>query len=248
MLFVLTYHRIVKNPSDINGFFDVCASEIEAHLKAALQIWGRTATPAELHNEQREGGSSRAGFLVTFDDGTADHYFTAAPLLEHHGMRGVFFVNTARLGADGYLTLAQCRELQARGHAIESHAHQHTPLVGLPEDQLRSQLAESRQLLRDNGLGQWDLFAPPGGIYDFAVVQAAKACGYRSLRTVNWGYNKRLNPFAVESIIINRRTAGRWFKLMVSPSAESMKKAVFRVKETVKYGLPSVFSFLKKFR
>ena len=248
MLLVLTYHRIVKNLCEINGFFDVCAGELETHVQAALQIWGGAATRADLQNEQRDGGSSRTGFLVTFDDGTADHYFTAAPLLEHHGLHGVFFVNTARLGADGYLTLAQCRELQARGHAIESHAHQHKPLVGLPEEQLRSQLAESRQRLCESGLGQWGLFAPPGGLYDGAVVQAAKTCGYRSLRTVNWGYNKRMNPFAVESIIINRRTAGVWFKLMATPNAEAAKKAVFRAKQTVKNGLPSVYSFLRSLR
>jgi peptidoglycan/xylan/chitin deacetylase (PgdA/CDA1 family) len=248
MLLVLTYHRIVKYPGDINGFFDVCVGEIEAHIQAALQIWGGAATPADLQKEQREGGSSRAGFLVTFDDGTADHYFTAAPLLERHGLHGVFFVNTARLGTEGYLTLAQCRELQARGHAIESHAHQHKPLVGLPEEQLRSQLEESRQRLCENGLGQWGLFAPPGGLYDAAVLQVARTCGYRSLRTVNWGYNKMLDPFAVESIIINRRTAGVWFRLMASPHAEVAKKTVFRVKETVKNVLPSAYSFLRSLR
>ena len=248
MLLVLTYHRIVKNPGDVQGFFDVCAGEIEVHVQAALQIWGRDATPADLQQEQSEGDSSRTGFLVTFDDGTADHYFTAAPLLERHGLHGVFFVNTARLGADGYLTQEQCRELQARGHAIESHAHQHKPLVGLPDEQLRSQLAESRQHLCENGLGQWSLFAPPGGLFDDAVVQAARACGYRSLRTVNWGYNKRLDPFAVESIIINRRTAGVWFRLLASPNAEAAKKAVFRVKQTVKNGLPSVYSYLRSLR
>jgi peptidoglycan/xylan/chitin deacetylase (PgdA/CDA1 family) len=248
MLLVLTYHRIVKNPGDVKGFFDVCAGEIESHLQTALQIWGKAATPADLQLEQHESSSAHTGFLVTFDDGTADHYFTAAPLLERHGVRGVFFVNTARWGADGYLTVAQCQELQARGHAIESHAHQHKPLTGLPEDQLLSQLAESRRLLCENGLGQWGLLAPPGGFYDAAVVQAAKTCGYRSLRTIEWGYNRRLNPFAVESIIINRRLAGKWFRLMASPNAEAAKEAVFQVKQTVKNGLPSVYSFLKRRR
>ena len=248
MLLVLTYHRIVKTPGDIKGFFDVSAGELEAHLQLARQIWGGAATPADLQNEERELSSARTGFLVTFDDGTADHFFTAAPILERHGVRGVFFVNTARWGAEGYLTLEQCRELQARGHAIESHAHQHKPLAGLPEEQLLNQLTESHRRLCENGLGQWSLFAPPGGIYDAAVVNAAKTCGYRVLRTVNWGYNTRLNPFAVESIIINRRTAGGWFRLMASPNAEAAKKAVFRIKETVKNGLPSVYSFLKKRR
>jgi hypothetical protein len=97
-------------------------------------------------------------------------------------------------------------------------------------------------------LGQWGSFAPPGGLYDAAVVHAAKTCGYRSLRTVNWGYNKRLDPFDVESIIINRRTAGMCFRLMASPNAEVAKKAIFRVKETVKNVLPSVYSFLRSLK
>jgi hypothetical protein len=52
----------------------------------------------------------------------------------------------------------------------------------------------------------------------------------------------------VESIIINRRLAGRWFRLMASPNAEAAKKAVFQAKETVKKGLPAVYSFLKRRR
>jgi hypothetical protein len=248
MLLVLTYHRVVQKAGAVRNFFDVSAGELEEHLRTATKIWGGAASPAEVQIEQRGCSRARMGFLVTFDDGTADHYFTAAPVLERNGVRGVFFVSTALLGAEGYLTLAQCRELQARGHAIESHAHEHKPLVGIAEEELRRQLGESRRRLRDCGLGKWDWLAVPGGYFDGAVVQAARAAGYRSLRTIEWGYNSRLNPFCVESFIINRKTAGGWFRPLCYPHFEPTKKAVYRAKDVFKDCMPSVYSFLQHSR
>jgi peptidoglycan/xylan/chitin deacetylase (PgdA/CDA1 family) len=248
MLLILTYHRIVKNMDSVRDFFDVSAGELEKHLRAAKKIWGDAASPAEVQEEKRECSHARTGFLVTFDDGTEDHYVTAASILERNEVRGVFFVSTSRLGTDGYLTLAQCRELQDRGHAIESHAHEHKPLVGLAEDELCSQLGESRRRLRDCGLGHWDWLAVPGGYFDGAVVTAARAAGYRSLRTIEWGYNWRLDPFRVESFIINRKTAGGWFRPLCYPHFEPAKKAVYRAKNIVKDRLPSAYSFLRHAR
>lgn len=40
------------------------------------------------------GEQTRPKFLLTFDDGLRDHYQFAAPILEKHGLRGVFFVNS----------------------------------------------------------------------------------------------------------------------------------------------------------
>jgi hypothetical protein len=248
MLLVLTYHRIVENAGAVRSFFDVSAIELEEHVRAAKQIWGGAASPAEVQKEQRICSRARKGFLVTFDDGTADHYFTAAPLLERSGVRGVFFVSTALLGTEGYLTLAQCRELQDRGHAIESHAHDHKPLVGMVEDELRSQLSCSRRRLRGCGLGQWDWLAVPAGYFNDAVVQAAKATGYQSLRTTEWGYNWRLNPFHVESFIVNRSTVGAWFRPLSSPHFEPAKKVFYHAKQMVKERLPSAYSFLRHAR
>jgi len=244
VLLVLTYHRIVESPGEISGFFDVCAGELEAHVRAATAAWGGGTSPGALQKDQNGRGGVRRGFLVTFDDGTADHYYIAAPLLERNGLRGVFFVNTSLLGAPGYLSLSQCQELQARGHAIESHSHEHKVLPGLPEREMHRQLCESRRFLRDASLGQWNFLAVPGGYFNPAVIQVAKANGYRSLRTVQWGYNRKLDPFRVESIIINRKTARGWFRPLISPCCEASKKAVYRTKEVMKRCLPLIYARL----
>lgn len=235
MLLVLTYHQIVETPGALKGFFDITTGELDRQLQRVKEVWQTNASPGELINSATSSKAKR-GFLVTFDDGTVDHYHTAAPLLERHGVSGVFFCSTNRIGQAGYLTLQQCQELQARGHAIESHSHDHKILVGLTKEELHHQLAESRRRLCERGLGQWNFIAVPGGYFDDAVVEAARREGYAMLRTLEWGYNRSPHPFRIESITINRKTAGRWYAPLISPRWEGAKRAVYRIKERLKTG------------
>lgn len=244
MLLVLTYHRIVERPEAIGDFFDVTAAELDRHLTLATRCWRRGASPRDL---LAAGDAGREGFLVTFDDGTIDHYLTAAPVLERHGLRGVFFVNTELIGAAGRMTLGQCRELSARGHAIESHSHDHASLVDLSDSALRWQLTTSRDWLRAEGLGQHDFLAVPGGIFDARVLRVSGECGYRLVRTLEWGYNRGRDPLRIESVTMNRHTAGRWSGVLLSPGGEAAKKSLSRVKDVVKKVAPSVYRGMRDF-
>jgi len=243
MILILTYHRIVEHSAAIKGFFDVSATELDSQLRRAREVWGNHTSPEMLRRPQRD--SQRAGFLVTFDDGTADHFLTAAPVLERNGLAGVFFVNTDLVGKPGYLNVDQCRELVARGHAVESHSHEHEILTSLSAEKSRWQLAESRSRLKKWGLGQWDLLAPPGGYFDTSLTQAAGSSGYLGLRTLEWGYNRNVNAFRLQSITVNRKTAGKWFEPLISPRFESAKRLLYRSKETVKDRLPILYSRLR---
>ena len=245
MLLVLTYHRVVENPGLISGFFDVSADELNQHLQAAKTIWGSGRLVSDVQQEGSPRPRDRAGFLVTFDDGTLDHYVVAAPVLERNGLRGVFFVSTALLGTPGYMSVAQCRDLQDRGHSIESHSHEHKILVGLEPAELRAQLGSSRQILRDLGLGKGEFLAVPGGYFDKPVVETAKATGYLALRTIRWGYNRHLKPFHVESITVNRKTAGTSLGFLLSPNFEIAKKVIYGTKELLKGSLPRVYSSVR---
>ncbi len=248
MFLVLTYHRILKDCGACSGFFDVSARELQGHLSIATRSWGRCASPGDLLQLQDGRDRKRRGFLMTFDDGTEDHYATAAPILEANNARGVFFVNTSRLGREGYLSIEQCQELQARGHAIESHGHEHKRLTGLAPGLLHRQLAESRRRLRELNLGRHDFLAPTGGSMDDEVVQAARAEGYKRLRSLGWGYNRGGTDTIVESITLNRRTAQGWFGLLASPRFERAKKALYRSKELLKGGsFGSLYFGLREF-
>jgi peptidoglycan/xylan/chitin deacetylase (PgdA/CDA1 family) len=236
MLLVLTYHRIVESPQSLQSFFDITAAELDQQLKQMKAAWGQGATPGDLQNALGNSNPDKLGVLVTFDDGTSDHYHVAAPVLERNGMRGVFFCSTNRLGQTGFLTGAQCQELQARGHAMESHSHDHKKFVGMTKAELHRQLAESRRALHELGLGRWNFIAVPGGYFDADVLTAARQEGYAMLRTLEWGYNRTPEAMRIQSITINRKTAGKWFAPLISPRWEGPKRAVYHLKEVLKNG------------
>jgi peptidoglycan/xylan/chitin deacetylase (PgdA/CDA1 family) len=242
MILILTYHRIVAGAGG-KDFFDVSATELDEHLQRTKNAWGDNTSPKILNNPGANG--QRSGFLITFDDGTADHFTTAAPILERNGLTGVFFVNTDLIGKDGYLSVLQCRELVARGHAVESHSHEHKTLISLTSEELPRQLTDSRQRLKEWNLGQWDLLAPPGGYFNPSVMESARRCGYSALRTLEWGYNRNVDAFRLQSITINRKTAGKWFGSLMSPRFESAKCLFYKSKEIIKARLPLLYSRMR---
>src|SRR5688572_23374171 len=62
---------------------------------------------------------------LTFDDGGVSYYTIVADRLEARGWRGHCFVSTDFIGRPGFLTAAQIRDLDARGHVIGSHSASH---------------------------------------------------------------------------------------------------------------------------
>ena len=74
-------------------------------------------------SDARPMGSGLTQF--TFDDGGVSYYTVVADRLEAQGWRGHCFVSTDFIGQRGFLTAAQIRELDARGHVIGSHSASH---------------------------------------------------------------------------------------------------------------------------
>ena len=119
---------------------------------------------------------------IDFDDGTADQYQTAA-LLKARGMRGVYYINSGRIGlTSSYLTTAQIKQLQADGNEIGGHTvfHLHLPQQSIAEQQ--RQICTDRDQLLALGLRITDL-AFPFGEYTAATQNVARQCGYNSVRT-----------------------------------------------------------------
>ncbi len=233
MNLVLTYHRIVPDKRDIVGFFDVTSNEFRRQLQEAVGLWRNAKQGPFLFDGQSAMSPQAPHLVVTFDDGTRDHYELAAPLLEEQSLRGVFYVSTALLGSKGYLTSEQCRELQARGHAIESHGHSHIPVHSIASALLHEELQQSRSVLEAVGGGKLASFAAVGGYVTPALEQAAHAAGLESLRTLQWGYNQRA-CFLWESINVNRGNAGGLFSSVASPKWLALKKLLHFAKETAK--------------
>lgn len=137
-----------------------------------------------------------------FDDGHGSHHAIAAPRLEQAGFAGTFYVisqRTADSGYPGYLSIAQVRDLSARGHEIGGHTRTHVRLTPLSPRQRQEEVAGGRAEVRAWGVGPVLSFAYPFGDYDAATIQAVLDAGFTSAAaTITGGVTAASDPFQLQ--------------------------------------------------
>src|SRR3954468_15489577 len=87
----------------------------------------------DLGQRNQEAVAGKTIISLTFDDTFAD-MAQGASILEAHGMRGTFFVNSRRIGTTSYMTLNQLLAMQTTGHEIAGHTVDHPHLSTLSPD------------------------------------------------------------------------------------------------------------------
>ena len=92
---VLMYHRVAEVKSDI---WDITVSpeNFEDQLQM-LQQSGNVIPLSELTEKARKKSLKRNRIALTFDDGYADNYLIAKPLLEKYNLPATFFITTSNI-------------------------------------------------------------------------------------------------------------------------------------------------------
>jgi len=242
MILVLTYHKVVRGPEEHPEFYSVRAEELERHIELLHQNNFRILSPADLLNAEAQSGSA---CVLSFDDGTLDHFEVVKPLLERLSCRGLFFVPSAKLDRAGRLSSDQVRELGTSGHSIGSHSNEHSRLDRLPEEDVRVQLEVSQQKITRIIGNPTSFFAPPGGFYNRLVKNLALESGFSVIRTMRWGCNRHLDLADVECVPINRfLTRSDFCRLL---SGRNMRLA-YQAKQVTKRLVPArVYGQLRSF-
>jgi len=128
---------------------------------------------------------------ITFDDGTVGQFEQAVPALREWGMTATFFVTTDWVGASGYMSWDQLRQLTEWGMSVQSHTRSHPHLSELDAQRLQRELAESKMIL-DQELGQdtTQLGLPHGNAPRPWLRHVMIEVGYRIVATSRWGRNR----------------------------------------------------------
>ncbi len=122
--------------------------------------------------------------VLTFDDGGVSALTEIAPCLEAAGWLGYFFITTNCIGKRGFLSEAQIRELDMRGHVIASHSCSHPPrMASLSHRMLLAEWRDSLAKLTDILQKPVSIASVPGGFYSRAVGRAAAEAGVKILFT-----------------------------------------------------------------
>jgi endoglucanase len=145
------------------------------------------------------GSGPQTVVSIQLDDGVADQIDTL-PILNAHGMRATYYVNTAFIGDATHMTWAQLLQLAAAGNEIAGHTLHHVNLKPLKTADARLEVCGDRNNLIANGF-QPTSFAYPFGGFDGGTEQVVKDCGYNSGRGVAGGTETipPLDPYATRT-------------------------------------------------
>lgn len=129
--------------------------------------------------------------VITFDDGYADTYTDAFPVLERFGYRATWYIITDRVDTPGYLTWEQIQELDRRGMQIASHTLNHPDVTTLSAADVATQVTQSKLILEQKLGHTITDFCYPYGRYSSAAVEAVRSAGYLTATTTHEGVARR---------------------------------------------------------
>jgi peptidoglycan/xylan/chitin deacetylase (PgdA/CDA1 family) len=184
---VLMYHSVSPSDAPDPHLLRVHPDRLDRQLRALRRLGLHGVSLAALLAAAEAGRAARLVGL-TFDDGYVDFVEHAMPVLARHGMTATVYVVPGRLSGHNdwesdvprlpLLDREQVRAIAAGGHEVGSHGWRHVRLAGLPPEDLRAEVVESRNLLVDLLDDPVPGFCFPFGSFDDAAVDAVRAAGY----------------------------------------------------------------------
>jgi len=217
---VLMYHRVVPDRPARDPWRNcVTVRSFESHLRW-LRLRGFETPSLDLLETVIDGGGrvdrrARMVFL-TFDDGYADNYTWAWPLLRRYGFTAtIFLVSDAIGGMNDFdspaamdrvpmLTVPQIREMHKHGITFGSHSRTHpASLDHIGPHELERELIESRIAIESIVDAPVREFAYPHARLGVNAVAAVRRAGYRLAFA---GRGTRFERHAISRVPANSRS------------------------------------------
>lgn len=218
---ILCYHSV-----STNSFASATPQAFEQHLQW-LRRHCEVVPFRHILDGAGAGGGRRPAVAVTFDDGYADNYEHAFPLLDRYEVPATFFLTAGLLERDPRvlerfqrlqqadageirpLTWPQVRQMRKAGMAFGAHTYSHPNLSRLTRAAAEAELRRAKVIL-ETRLGE-----PIGAMaYPFGIprrhvtrdtMDAAAAVGYDCAATITFRAVRRAHsPFAIPRFAVPR--------------------------------------------
>ena len=219
---VLCYHTVHPTLK----FATVTPSQFSSHLKWLKQTC-RVVNFSDIPLEKDRPKNGRPTVAITFDDGYADNYQFAFPLLLQHGLTATFFVTNGLIDREQAviqhfmedrkasrkeiepMSWEWIREMARFGMEIGDHTHRHPNLAHLSRQEAVAELSRSRSAISDRLGRDVNVTAFPYGKYrrhyTDETMEVAQEVGFERAAAVAFRcVQANDSPFAVPRFFITR--------------------------------------------
>lgn len=189
---IILYHRIDASP--INSQYYVPPEKFDEEMKL-LRDWEYTTITTDLLIKAILEGAQLPPrpIIITFDDGNISNYTAAFPIMQKYGFTGVLYIVGNYMGADGYMTAEQIKEMAAAGWEVGSHSMSHADLTALDPAIQRREIVGSKEYL-ESALGlPIKTFAYPFGLSNPGVIDYAHFAGYMGGMSLGFTYDQGMS-------------------------------------------------------
>ncbi len=233
---VMMYHHIAPTDKSINVFPELFEDQLRV---MSTRGWKTISCDEFLYFNHNRNDKPKKCVLLTFDDGFADNYVFAYPLLKKYGMKAVQFIATdliddSDISRESFTALThseawkvantherstvmctwkELHEMEEEGvFDIQSHGSSHkTPdlIQSGNYTALREDLSKGKAVLEKRFSKKIEHFAWPRGIHDEESRNIAVETGYKALYTTDRGANTSGNLEWINRLPVKCRK-GKW--------------------------------------
>lgn len=224
---LLTYHHVGPRPPGVRLKGLYVSPKLFAQQLAELKA-ERYETDVFGAIQSSQPHAKRV--FLTFDDGFADVFENALPVLQQHRFRSIQFVVADLLGKTSewqassgevpglLMGKAQVKDWLDSGQEIGSHTSTHPRLTKVPVHQAREEITGSKKKLEDIFGKAVEHFCYPYGDWNPAVRDIVAEVGYKSACITKFGVNNaEADAFALKRITVRYpsrklKNLGRWLR------------------------------------
>jgi len=219
---ILMYHSISHSTNRKFKQFTVSPTLFAEHIAYLHQNKYTSITVTQFVNAlfHKDSALPEQPVVLTFDDGFADFFTEALPVLKQYGFVATLYVVTAFINGTSrwlnregettrsMLTWDQLIEISACNIECGAHSHCHPQLDILPRSAAQDEIMQSKRLL-EHYLGRSvSSFAYPYGYYTATLRQQIREAGYTSACAVKHGMSsEKSDPFALARFMVGADTS-----------------------------------------
>ncbi len=186
---ILMYHRFGYNESSLFVTPENFEKQM-AYLKdRGYQVLSLDKLGEAIRNKKK---LTRKTIVITIDDGYADNYIYAYPVLKKYGFSATIFLAAEFIDNDkDFLTWEQIKTMSEDKISFGGHTRNQVYLPDIDnEDILRDEIAGCKNLLEYKIGKTVDSFCYPTGGFNEKIKDIVKKSGYKLACTTNRGFSK----------------------------------------------------------